>query len=289
MLGIHRAAEELHAVVEVVVNLNVVHHSGVAHRLEGDAVQLVFRVHIGAGEAHADIAQHAGVVVAVGAAEEAGVGLPLLGAGVGAAIGPFRAVVDGRVAVDDQAAPKAAVIALHIAQHLLLGGEDDGLLGGAVRQQGAASVDHQKVLGAAADDDAAGGHPELAVRQLAAAAGRGAVRRGHAGGAAGNLKDVVVAEHQAGGVKDAIGQRRHADGVDGLAAEAGVRGLPGIGDGRLQLGGNHRSHGRAVAAIASVSRVAIVTLIPAVPIVSITAAAFNGHFDHQGAGRSILR
>ena len=40
VFGIHRAAEELHAVVQIVVNLHVFHRRGVADRLEGDAVQL---------------------------------------------------------------------------------------------------------------------------------------------------------------------------------------------------------------------------------------------------------
>ena len=291
MLGIYRAAEELHAIVEVVVDLYVVNYGGVAHPLKGNAVQLVFLIDVGAGEAHADIAQHAGVVAAVGAAEDAGVGLPLLGAGVGAAIGSLRAVVDGRIAVDDQAAPKAAVIALHIAHHLPLGGEDDGLLGAAIRHQGAASVDDQKVLRSAADDNAAGGHLKLAVRQIAAAAGRGAFRWRDPSGAAGNLKDVVVAEHQASGVEHAIGQRRHINGVDGLAAEAGVRGLPGIGDGRLQLGRDDRGHGHAVAAPAAISAVASIPAVAAIAAVSIpvTAAAFDGHLNHNGTRRSILR
>ena len=145
VLGIHRAAEELDAIVEVVVDLNVVHHCGVAHRLEGDAVQLVFGVHVGAGEADADVAQHPGIVVAVGAAELSGVGLAFLDAVIGAAVGTLRAIVDRRIAVDDQAAPKAPVIVLRGAEHLLLGREEDRLIGSAVGHQRATAIDDQEV------------------------------------------------------------------------------------------------------------------------------------------------
>ena len=170
VLRIHRAAEELHAVVQVVVNLHVFHRRGVANRLEGDAVQLVLRVHVGTGETHAHVAQRAGVVVGVGTAEQTGVRLPFLGTCVRAAACALRAVVDRRVAVDDQAAPQPAVAVFGIAKHFGLGGEENGLFRRAIGDQSATALDDEEVFVGGADQHRARSQRDLAIGQCPAAA-----------------------------------------------------------------------------------------------------------------------
>ena len=132
VLGVHGAAEELHAVVEIVVNLDEIHVRAAAHALEGDAVQLVLRIDVGTGVLHHDVVQPPAGIACIGAAEQAGVGLAFLGAGGGAADRAFRAIVDRRVAVDDQAAPLPAVVVPGFAEHVRQAGEGDRRGAGAV-------------------------------------------------------------------------------------------------------------------------------------------------------------
>ena len=287
VFGIHRAAEELHAVIQIVVNLHVLHRRGRADALEGDAVQLILRIHVGTGEAHAHVAQGAGVVVAVGAAEQAGVGLALLGAGIGAAARALRAVVDGRVAVDHHAAPQAAIVVLGIAKHLGLGGEHDGLLRGAVRQQCAAALHDQEVLIRGADDHRAGGHFQLARRQGAIAARRCAGRRRDAQRAAADLEHHVVAEHHAGGIHRAAIERGNVDGADGAVAEGCAGDFAGIGEDAGQAVRNDGGYRGAVAGIAAISAIAAIATTTAATA-TIPAAASDRHLYHDGARRGVL-
>ena len=69
MAGIDGTAKELHAIIQVVVNLNVVHRGAGTDTLEGDAIELVFRVDIGAGITHDHVGQDAGVVIGLVAAK----------------------------------------------------------------------------------------------------------------------------------------------------------------------------------------------------------------------------
>ena len=215
MGGVDGAAEELQAVVQVVIDLNVIDAGAAAHALEGDAVQLVLRIDIGAGELDDDIAQGAAVVVGVVAAEQAGAGLALLGALGGAAGGAFGAVVDGRVAVDDQAAPQPLGVlrigdgAVDVVQRR----HGDGRVPGAVGFDSGASGDDQEVLRVIADDGGAGldvqhprgriaAHPHLAVQDVVVVAGQADI----AGEGAGELAGLAAAD---GG--DFGGARRAAE------------------------------------------------------------------------------
>ena len=224
MGGIDRAAEELHAIVQIVIHLNVIDRGAAANALEGDAVQLVLRIHIGAGELDHHIAQDAAAVVGVVAAEQAGVGLALLGALRGAAVGTFRAVVDGRVAVDDQAAPEPLGV-LRIgdgAVDVLHCGQGDGCVPSAVGFNPGASGDDQKVLRVIADDGGAGldvqhagsrfaAHRDLAVQDVVVVAGQGDL----AGEGSGQLAGLAAADgvdfRGARGAAEIRGRVGHAD------------------------------------------------------------------------------
>ena len=225
MLGADRAAEELHAIVQIVVDLDVIHFGAGTHALEGDAVQLVLRVHVGAGVLDHDIVQDAAAVVGVVAAEQAGVGLALLGALGGAAVGPFQAIVDRGVAVDHQAAPFAA-------------GAGDVRL---PCQVGEAGQGDRRGAGAVGDDlGASGNHQEV---QFGAAVDGGSSLYGQAGGSlvvaaddhlAHQLVEVVAGQQQVAG--DGAGQLADPHVVQGAAGDPGavraaeVR-LPGLADG----------------------------------------------------------
>ena len=288
VLGVHRAAEELHAVVQVVVDLHVLDGGGGADRLEGDAVELVLLIDVGAGEADAQVAQNAGVVVRVAAAEEPRAGLALLGAVRGAAGHPFRAVVDGRVAVDHQPAPQAAAVGLHVVHHFGLRGEHDGLLGSALGHERAALLDHQEIFVRRADDRRPGSDRQLAVRQTAAAAPRRAGRRRHAQGAAGNLEHHVVAEHHAGRIDGAAVEAADVDGVDGATAEGRAGRFAGIRDDVHEAWGNDRGH-RGAVVVAAIAAAAIVAVVPTTASAAASAAAAsNRHFDNHGARRGVL-
>ena len=120
--------EELDAVIEIVVHLYIVHFGTGAHALEGDTVELVFRVDVGAGVADHHVFENAGVVLGLIAAEGTGVRLPFLGAGGGTALGALGAVVDRREAVDDQPTPQAARVGVDAARYGFIGCEIDRLL-----------------------------------------------------------------------------------------------------------------------------------------------------------------
>jgi hypothetical protein len=63
VLGVHGAAEELEAVVERVVDHDVLDRGLVADAREGEAVDLVVHRELDAAELDADVAEDAGVVV----------------------------------------------------------------------------------------------------------------------------------------------------------------------------------------------------------------------------------
>ena len=72
-LHVDGAAEPLDRVVAAHVRLDVIDLRAAADALERDAVQLVVRAELDAGELDAHVAQDAAVVVGVGAAVDAGV------------------------------------------------------------------------------------------------------------------------------------------------------------------------------------------------------------------------
>ena len=282
VLGVYRAAEELHAVVQVVVNLHVLHRRGVADRLEGDAVQLVLRVHVGTGEAHAHVAQCAGVVVGVGTAEQTGVRLPFLGTRIGAAACTLRAVVDGRVPVDDQPAPQPAVAIFGVAQHFSLGGEENGLFRRAIGHQSATALDDEKVLIGGADQHRARSQRDLAIGQCPAAAHGGTFGWRDAGRPPDDLEHRIVAEHQTVGIDGAVAGRVHVDGVDGLVPERRAGRLAGLGNDVAQPGWNHRSRGGAARSPGAARVIVIVSATAIAP------SAGNRHFHDDRARRHVL-
>ena len=127
-------------VVAVHVHLDVLVAAAAAHALERDAVQLVVRAELDAGELDAHVAQRAAVVVGLIAAIDARVGL----AGAFAARDVHR-----RPAVDDEAAPVAA----GARADRLVAGEDDRLLAGADGVEPAAALDDQRADAAGFADD----------------------------------------------------------------------------------------------------------------------------------------
>src|SRR5690606_19440107 len=100
-LGVDRAAEELHAVIRVGDDLDVLDGGAAADAAEGQAVDLVVRRELEPAEAERDVAQDAAVVRVVGAAigDEAGVAAAgeTLDAGL-ALVGGTGVVVHLRVA-----------------------------------------------------------------------------------------------------------------------------------------------------------------------------------------------
>ena len=281
--GVHSAAEELHAVVEIVVDLNVFHRRRSAHGLERDAVQLVLRVHVGAGEAHADVAQRARVVVGVGTAEEAGVGLALLHAAVAAAGRAFGTVVDRCVAVDDQAAPETTIAVFGIAEDFRLGREQDRLFGGAVGDDGAAPFHHYEILVGGADHHRPRRQRDLARRQRTATACRGTVRRRDSHSTAHDLVDDIVAKHQPFRIDGAVARGADVDGVDRLVVEPGAGRFAGIGDDAAQGGGNDRCGSRTATAAGVVAVVIVATSAAS------ATAAFDRHFHDHRPRRHVLR
>ena len=153
-------------VVAVHVDLDVVVAAATADALERDAVQLVVRAELDAGELDAHVAQRAAVVVRVVAAIDAGI----------AFAGAFAARdVHRRAAVDDEAAPVAA----RARADRLIAGEHDRLLARADRIQPSAALDDQRAdaagfanhsrsgldvqRGAVADEDRAAEHVVVVV------------------------------------------------------------------------------------------------------------------------------
>ena len=165
MFGVHGAAKKLDTVIQIVVHLDKVDDGFVTHTLERDAVQLVFRIDVGSGITNADIPQHTGVVVGVGTAEATGIRFPFLGALRRTPFDTFRAVVDGRPAIDDQTTPEPAIRGFHVASQFRCRSEHDGLNGGAVCNDGAALFNDQEVGRAATHNYRTGGHPQLAGRK----------------------------------------------------------------------------------------------------------------------------
>ena len=145
MGGADSAAKELDAVIEIVVHLYIVHFGTGAHALEGDTVELVFRVDVGAGVADHHVFENTGIVLGLVAAEGTGVRLPFLGAGGGAALGALGAVVDRREAIDDQPAPQAACVGGDAAGYGLIGCEGDWLLCGTLGVYLATLLDHHEI------------------------------------------------------------------------------------------------------------------------------------------------
>ena len=149
------AAEELDAIVQVVVHLHEVNHGARADTLEGDTVQLVLGINIGTRIAHNDILQDTRIVVGVVAAEDARVCFTFFGAFGGAANGAFRAIVDRCKAIDHQTAPEAAGVIFHRACYRLVCSKVDWLLRGTFGKDLTALLDDNKVFVGRANDGCA--------------------------------------------------------------------------------------------------------------------------------------
>ncbi len=153
---VHRAAEELEAVVERVVDHDVLDDGLVADAGEREAVDLVVHGELDAAELDADIPEDAGVVVGLGAA--------ILGVGGhrDALHGGLAADhVDRRAAEDDETTP----VACGAAAGGLLAREDDRRVGLAVGDDLRAGLHHEGALGALiAEERGAGLDGELGGR-----------------------------------------------------------------------------------------------------------------------------
>src|SRR5688572_8407909 len=113
------------------MRLHVIDLRAAADRLERDAVQLVVRAELDAGELDAHVAQDAAVVVRIGAPVDAGVAL---------ASRLAAAEVDRGAAVDNQAAPVAAAA----LTDWLIAGEDNRSVCRTDRMDSSATLDDQR-------------------------------------------------------------------------------------------------------------------------------------------------
>ncbi len=133
VFAVDRTAEPLKGVVVRVAHLHVVYLRGVAHRTEGYAVYFLVHVEREAGKLHAYVAQHARVVVCVGAAVlRARPALNLRLAGV-----------VGSLSAEDYTAPVAG-LALSLG---LCRGKHDGFCGRALGNKLAAAFGNERGLG----------------------------------------------------------------------------------------------------------------------------------------------